>query len=102
MVYNLTAITTGNETGLLNMVVGINNNLMFGFLGDLFLIGFAIILFMSFYMATNDISKSTMGTFMIIFIISISMVALGLVHTMTPFIAGTFLVLGVVFSYSQK
>jgi len=102
MVYNLTGIMASNQSGLLNFVIGVNTNLMGSWLGNLFLMGFTIILFTSFWLSTSDISKSMMGTFFIIFVLSISFVALGLSHAMTPFIAGTFLVLGLVFSYSSK
>lgn len=100
--YNLTGIMDSNQSGILNFIIDVNTDLMGSWLGDLFLIGFTIILFSSFWLSTADISKSMMGTFMIIFILSVSFVALGLSHTMTPFIAGTFLVLGIVFSYSSK
>ena len=100
--YNLSAIMDSNQSGLLDFVTDVNSVLMYGWLGDLFLMGLTIILFTSFWLSTADISKSTMGTFFIVFVLSISMVALGLVHSMTPFIAGTFLVLGIVFSYSSR
>jgi len=101
--YNLTNITgDGNTTGLLNTVQGINDVLMFGYLGDIFLMGFAAILFITFYTSTQDVAKTLMGTFMIIFVLSISMVGLGLVHTLTTIIALIMLVAGVVLSYSSK
>ena len=101
--YNLTNVMgTANDSGMLDFVVGVNTELMSGWLGDMFLIGFTFILFTSFYLATQDISKTTMGTFMIIFVISLAMSALQLVHTQTPFIALFFLIAGVVMSYSSK
>ena len=101
--YNLTNVMgTGNSSGMLDFVVGVNTELMQGWLGDMFLIGFTFILFISFYLSTQDISKTTMGTFMIVFVISMAMSALQLVHTQTPFIALFFLIAGVVMSYSSK
>jgi len=103
MVYNLTAVMgTANDSGMLDFVVGVNTELMQGWLGDMFLIGLAFIMFTAFYLSTQDISKTTMGTFMIIFVLSIAMAALQLVHTQTPFIALFFLIAGVVMSYSSK
>ena len=102
MTYNLTGIMAGNESGLLTFITDVNTVLMGGWLGNLFLMAFSIILFSAFWMQTADVPKSLMGTFMIIFVLSISFVALGLAYPITPFIAGTFLVLGIVFSYSSK
>jgi len=100
--YNLSNIMASNESGLLDFVVDVNTILMKNWLGDIFLIGFAVILFSSFWLSTADVPKSMMGTSFIIFILSMSFGALGLSHTITPFVAVFFLVLGIVFSYSSR
>jgi len=98
--YNITNITgSGNESGILDFFVGVNTELMGGFLGDILLIGIAVILFISFYSSTNDIPKTLIGTFMICFILSISLAALGLVHTAAPFYCLCLLIAGIVMSY---
>ena len=100
--YNLSNIMASNESGILDFIIDTNTVLMGSWLGDIFLLGFSIILFSSFWLSTADVSKSMMGTFLIIFMLSVSFVAIGLSHTITPFIAATFLILGMVFSYSSK
>ena len=106
MTYNLTGIMAGNESGILDFVLDVDRILLgngtSGLLGTLFLMAFSVILFSSFWMSTGDVPKTLMGTFMIIFVLSISFVALGIAHPIIPFVAGTFLVLGIVFSYSSK
>lgn len=98
MVYNLTNIMASNESGMLTFVTDVNHVLMGDQLGNIFLIGFSIILFTSFYLSTSDVAKAGMGAFMIGFVLSIAFVALGLAHTLTTFIMGTLLVLSVIFS----
>jgi len=102
MSYNLTSIMSGNQTGVYTFVKGVNDVLMFGFLGDIFLIGLAVVMFTSFYLSTNDISRSMIGTFFITFILSLSLVALGLAHSLCIFITLFGTILGVVLSYGNS
>lgn len=83
--YNLTALS-GNSTTTLGFVQGINNVLMFGWLGTVFLIGIAIVSFLSFMFATNDTGKSVGATAFIVFTLGILLRALNLVSNITLFI----------------
>ena len=82
--YNLTL--AGNNTGVLSIVQLVNNELMFGWLGALFLIGFAIVLFSSFMFKTNDIAKSATTTAFIIFTLALSLRAMDLLSNLGMFI----------------
>ena len=61
MVYNLTGIVE-NTTGMLSFTQGVNNELMGGWLGIIFLIGLSVVLFGSFMFTTNDTKKSVAAT----------------------------------------
>ena len=84
MVYNLSL--AGNNTGLLTIVQLVNDELMFGWFGALFLIGLAIVLFSSFMFKSNDIGKSATTTAFIIFTLSLSLRAMGLLSNLGMFI----------------
>jgi hypothetical protein len=92
----------GNETGFLDIVVGVNNVLMYEWLGDFFLIGITAVLFMALVQSTNSVPRAGMGTFFVIFVLSLSFVALGLSHTQTPFFALTLFALSFIGSYFEK
>ena len=61
MSYNLSAIST-NTTGLASLAQGVNEVLMFGFLGVILLIAITVITFISFQASTGDVSKSFAAT----------------------------------------
>jgi len=93
MVYNLTGIVAGNETGLLTFIQGVNTELMGGLLGALFLIGITIVLFTSFILTTNDVGKSVSGSAFIAFTLALSLTALDLLSPLGLFI--TLIIAGV-------
>ena len=86
MTYNLTGIMSGNETSILTFVQGVNNNLMSGWLGTLFMIGLAFILFISFQMTTQSVRKSVAATSFICFSLSMTLTALGLMPPLAIFL----------------
>jgi|ETNvirnome_2_300_1030623.scaffolds.fasta_scaffold00278_6 hypothetical protein len=79
MVYNLTQITA-NSTGMLGFVQGVNEVLLFGWLGILLLIGIMVVMFTSFMFTTqNDVAKSLSATAYIGFILSLLLYAVDLI-----------------------
>lgn len=85
MVYNLTGIA-GDTGGMLSFVQGVNEILMFGGLGIVFLIGIGVVMFMSFMWVTNDSSKSIAGTSFLVFSLSILLRAMDLLSNRVLFI----------------
>ena len=77
--YNLTGMID-NTTTITSFVVTVNDNLMFGWLGLLLLIGIAVVLFTSFQYSTNDSGKSFTATSYICFVISLLFTALGILN----------------------
>ena len=78
MTYNLTGIVQ-NSTSIVGFMTGINNTLMFGWMGPMFLIGFSIKLFTSFLYTTNDAHKAFSATGFISFSLTLLMMAMGLI-----------------------
>lgn len=76
----------GNNTGLITLIQLVNNELMFGWLGALFLMGLAIVLFSSFMFKTNDIGKAATTTSFIIFTLALSLRAMDLLSNLGIFI----------------
>lgn len=76
--YNLTGIAT-NSTTYLGFYQGVNDNLMFGWLGPLILLGLWIILVSSYFIATGDIGKSISGGSFLAFVFSFFLSAVGLI-----------------------
>lgn len=85
MVYNLTNIST-NTTGLLSLTQSVNDTLMFGWLGSLFLIGISVVLFTSFLFSTNDVKRSVAATCFISFGLALFLRALSLVPDLAIYI----------------
>ena len=85
MVYNLTGISQ-NGTTVIGFVQGVNDNLMFGWLGILFMLGLLVIIAMSFHFSTRDISKSMAATAFIAFGLALFMRALSLIPDLAMFI----------------
>lgn len=84
--YNLTAIAT-NSTGMLGFVKGVNNVLMFGWLGVLFLIILFVVMISSFVYLTNDFRKSLMASSFLTLLFTIFMKATDLLPDTAFFIA---------------
>jgi len=61
MSYNLSAIST-NTTGIASLAQGINEVLMFGYLGVIILLAITMITFIGFQATTGDVSKSFAAT----------------------------------------
>tara|TARA_R100001086_G_scaffold169009_1_gene91906 strand:- start:99 stop:407 length:309 start_codon:yes stop_codon:yes gene_type:complete len=77
--YNLTGIAS-NSSSIVGFIVGVNNELMFGWMGITFLIGISIILFTSFLYSTQDAHKAFGATGFIAFALSLIMMAMGLIN----------------------
>jgi hypothetical protein len=86
MTYNLTSIMAGNETGMLTFTQGVNDVLLGGWLGTLFLIGLAFILFISFMLTTQSVKKSIGATSFICFSLSLTLTGLGLLPPLGIFL----------------
>lgn len=85
MPYNLTAVAT-NSTSPLGFMQAVNNVLMDGWLGTLFLIVIVAITFMAFIYSTNDTNRSVAATSFIAFTLGLLMRALGLIGNLALFI----------------
>jgi len=83
--YNMSNIVS-NETSILSFIQGVNSELMFGALGNIFLIGLSAVIFTSIYVSTGDMTKAWISTSFIGFILSLNMVALSLCNPITIFI----------------
>ena len=81
--YNL---TLGNGTGLLEVTQLVNDRLMFGWFGVMFLLGFSIIMFSAFMFKTNDVGKSMTTTAFIAFTMALSLTALNLMSSTGLFV----------------
>lgn len=101
MPYNLTKIFAGNDTNILTFTQGVNTELMSGFLGATFLIGFAIVLFTSYMFTTRDFAISYLGTSFICFILSLSLVAMSLLNPIALYITFVTTGLGVFFIWGK-
>lgn len=60
--YNLTAISNNASTGYVGFVQAVNTELMFGWLGILFLVGIVAVFFLNFYFSTGNIKQTMIGT----------------------------------------
>jgi len=83
--YNLTGIAE-NTTGILTLTQGVNNVLMGGWLGTLFLIGISVVLFGSFMYSTNDTKKSVAATSFLCFGIAFMLRIISLISDTVLFI----------------
>ena len=85
MSYNLTNISQ-NTTGLLSLTQNVNDTLMLGWLGSLFLIGIAVVLLTSFLYTTNDVKRSIAATCFISFALALFLRALSLVPDLAIYV----------------
>lgn len=101
MAYNLTGIMSGNESNLLTFTQGVNDTLMFGWLGATFMIGFAVVLFTSYVFSTRDVGSAWLGTSFICFVMSLALVALQLLSPVALYICFIATALGVFFVWGK-
>lgn len=85
MTYNLTAIVS-NSTDYVSFAQGINNVLMFGYLGLLILLGLGAVIFIAFQSNTNDTRKSVGATSFICFGLALLLASLNLINELALFI----------------
>jgi len=83
--YNLSGIAQ-NTTGIASFVVGVNDQLMFGWLGNLFLMIIFVVALISFLVGTNDAGKAFIGSSFIAWVSSLLLVAAGLVDAQVMFV----------------
>jgi hypothetical protein len=86
MPYNLTSIAT-NASSVIGFIQGVDNVLMFGWLGTFFLISICFVLLSSFYFSTGDVKKSFAATSFISVGLSILLFAMGLIPDTVFFIS---------------
>ena len=87
MVYNLSNISQmANESGVLGVVQVVNNSLMFGWLGSLFLIAVSIVILTSLIFSTNDVKRSIAATSFISFALALFLRAISLIPDMAIYI----------------
>lgn len=98
MTYNLTSITSNSTT--LGFVQGVNDTLMFGWLGTFFLIGVCIIIYMAFVSATNDTNRSIAGTSFLAFGLALILRASSLIGDLTLYI--TLIIAGAAIAFTWK
>ncbi len=75
-----------NATSLLGFVQGVNNELMFGWLGTMVLIGISIIAFMAFMASTNDSSKAMVATTFLAFGFAVMLRSMSLIPNLVLYI----------------
>jgi hypothetical protein len=78
MPYNLTNMSQ-NTTGILSLTQNVNDTLMLGWLGTLFLIGVTVIILTSFIFSTNDVKRSVAATAFLSFALCLFLRAISLV-----------------------
>lgn len=101
MVYNLTNVSSMvNNSGVLGMTQEVNNQLMFGWLGALFLIAVSFIILTSFLYSTNDVKRSVAATSFISFGIALFLRAISMLPDLGIYI--TLVVAGVALAFSWK
>lgn len=100
MSYNLTNISS-NATGVLDIVIGTNTELMGGWLGILWLIGLSVVILTSLIYTTNDIKKSFLVTSFASAVLSVLLATMGLVPSITVIICIFVCALSVGFSFLE-
>jgi len=99
MVYNLTMVAE-NSTSVVGFFQGVNDSLMFGWFGALFLMSFFLILMIGFYHSTQDVPKSLSGASFLIFILAVFLKALGMINGLTLYI--TLIAAGATIAFTWK
>lgn len=85
MSYNLTNMSS-NITGILSLTQNVNDTLMFGWLGSLFLMGVGVVILTSLIFTTNDVKRSIAATTFICFGLALFLRAVDLVPDLAIFI----------------
>ena len=85
MAYNLSGIS-GNTTGVLSMVQGVNDVLLFGWFGVLILLAVFFISLISFIMGTQQASKALIGASFVSMVISFLLFIIDLVPSLAVLI----------------
>lgn len=101
MTYNLTGIVDNSTTGILGLTQGVNDTLMFGWLGAFFILAVCVLAFMTFISLTSDTSKSMAATAFIAFGLSILLRAVSLVSDLTMYIILILAAVTIAFSYKR-
>ena len=102
MPWNLTNIAT-NATSVHGFITGVNEELMFGWLGILFLVALAIIMYTSFIFVTGqDTKKSVMATSFIIAVLSVLFMALNWINQTAFFIFIVGAAVSIAFTYKTS
>ena len=99
--YNLSAIGE-NISGILGFIQGVNNVLMQGWLGVIFLIVITFVCFTSFMVTTNDVRKSIIGSSFISFGLCLFLKAMGLVPNLAIFISLVVAAGAIAWSFSSE
>lgn len=103
MSYNLTNISyMMNQSGMIGAVQVVNNDLMRGWLGSLFLIAVAIVVLTSFVYSTNDIKRSIAATSFISFAVALFLRAVSLIPDQAIYITLICCAASIAFSWRRN
>lgn len=100
MSYDFTNISGANNT--LQLFQGVNDTLMFGWFGNLILMGLWIMLFLGFLNTTQDSGKAIAGASWIAFGFALLLRAVDLTHDLTVFITLIVAAASIAFIYKQR
>lgn len=102
MAYNLTQVVgTGNETSMLTFVQGVNNVLLGGMLGAIFLGGITVVLLMTMYHTTKDWGVAFTSASFISFMLALPLVAMHLLSQSALILTAIAVFLGVIFTWGR-
>lgn len=101
MVYNLTGLAE-NSTSVLGFAHGVNDLLMFGWLGTLFVLGVCVVLFMGFMWSTQSVKRSIAGTAFVGFILTLLLTAVNLMPQFALWVAIIALCASVAFLFKPE
>ena len=101
MSYNITGIGQ-NTTGLLTFIQGVNNNLMFGWLGTLLLMAITVILFTSFMVTLGEVRRVVVATTFLSFIFALLLRMMSLIPNLVMFISLILAAGAIAFSFMTK
>lgn len=97
--YNLTIIGKNASSGLLGFMQGVNDILMFGWLGTAILICIFLVTLIAFYSTTADLRKALVGSSFIMFAFSILLRAMSLMTDSMMFICMILAAIIIAFSF---
>ncbi len=99
MVYNLSGIAS-NSTTVLDLVQGVNENLLMGYGGLIFLLGVSVVFFLSFFFSTRDAVKSMAATSFLFFAFCVLFRAMELINN--KILLASLIILGFALAFSGK